>query len=117
MKVAIVILAGTETHEGLGRLVNALETAKEMKEAGDELRVVFDGAGTEGLATLSDPAHRRHGLYLAVREHVSGACSFCANAFHVREKLEQAQVTLLSEYDDHPSIRRLLADGYQVLTF
>jgi hypothetical protein len=61
MKVAIVILAGTETHEGLGRLVNALETAKEMKEAGDELRVVFDGAGTEGLATLSDPAHRRHG--------------------------------------------------------
>jgi hypothetical protein len=52
-----------------------------------------------------------------VREHVSGACNFCANAFHVRDKLVQAQVTLLSEYDDHPSIRRLLADGYQVLTF
>jgi hypothetical protein len=117
MKVAIIILAGTESHEGLGRLVNALETAKEMKEAGDDLRVVFDGAGTEGLATVSDPQHRRHALYLAVQDQISGACSFCANAFKVRDTLAQAQVPLLSEYDDHPSIRRLLADGYQVLTF
>jgi hypothetical protein len=117
MKLAIVILAGTETHEGLERLVNALETAKEMKETGDELRVVFDGAGTEGLATLSDPQHRAHGLYAAVADQVSGACSYCANAFHVRDKLEQAEVPLLSEYDNHPSIRRLLAEGYQVLTF
>jgi hypothetical protein len=98
-------------------LVNALEAAKEVKEAGDELRVVFDGAGTEGLATLSDPQHRAHWLYTAVADQVSGACSYCANAFHVRDKLEQAEVPLLSEYDNHPSIRRLLAEGYQVLTF
>jgi hypothetical protein len=115
--VAIVILAGTETHEGLGRLVNSLETAKEMKETGDDLRVVFDGAGTEGLATLSDPQHRAHGLYAAVADQISGACSYCANAFHVRDKLEQSEVPLLSEYDNHSSIRRLLAGGYQVLTF
>ncbi len=70
MKIAIVVLAGTENHEGLGRLVNAMETAREMKEAGDELRIVFDGAGTEGLATLSDPQHRRHNLYQELREHI-----------------------------------------------
>ena len=73
-----------------------LETAKEMKETGDELRVVFDGAGTEGLATLSDPQPRAHGLYAAVADQVSGACSYCANAFHMRDKLVQAEVPLLS---------------------
>lgn len=47
-KVAIVVLAGTETHEGLGRVVNALEAAKELKEGNDEVRIIFDGAGTRG---------------------------------------------------------------------
>jgi hypothetical protein len=117
LKLATVILAGTETHEGLGRLVNALEAAKELKEAGDDLRVVFDGAGTEGLATLSDPGHRAHALLAAVRDQVRGACPFCARAFHVEERLLEAGAPFLSEYDDHPSIRQLLVDGYQVLTF
>lgn len=117
MKVAILVLAGTESHEGLGRLVNALETAKELKEAGDDVIIIFDGAGTEGLAALSDPGHRRHELYRAVADRISGACSFCANAFHVRDRLIHAQIKLLSEYEDHPSIRRLLVEGYQVLTF
>jgi hypothetical protein len=31
-KVAIVILADTETHESLGRVVNALEAVKEFKD-------------------------------------------------------------------------------------
>ncbi len=52
MKVAIIVLAGTETHEGWGRLVNALEVAKEFKEGGDEVTLVFDGAGTQGLAEV-----------------------------------------------------------------
>ncbi|GAC1552501.1 MAG: hypothetical protein NVS2B7_28480 [Herpetosiphon sp.] len=117
MHVAIVVLAGTETHEGLARVVNALETAKELKQAGDTVTLVFDGAGTEGLATLSDPAHRAHPLLETVRDRVEGACSFCARAFKVREKLIAADFPLLSEFDSHPSLRRLLQEGYQILTF
>jgi hypothetical protein len=33
-KVAILILADTESNEGLGRVVNALSVAKEFKEEG-----------------------------------------------------------------------------------
>jgi hypothetical protein len=117
MKVAIIVLAGMETHEGLGRVVNALESAKEFKEAGDDVTLVFDGAGTEGLAAVSAEEHKSHRLYLAVREQVRGACSFCARAFGVRAKLEAAGIPLLSEFDDHPSLRRLIQDGYQLLTF
>jgi hypothetical protein len=117
MKVAVVVLAGTETHEGLGRLVNALEVAKELKEAGDTVTIVFDGAGAEGAAALSAPEHKAHGLLLAVREHIQGACSYCANAFGVRTKLEKADIPLLSEYEDHPSVRTLMQQDYQILTF
>lgn len=38
MKAAFVVLADKETHEGLGRVVNAMVGVQEMKEAGDEWR-------------------------------------------------------------------------------
>ncbi len=47
-KALVVILVGSEGHENVGRLVNGLETAKEFAEHdGDEVELVFDGAGTE----------------------------------------------------------------------
>lgn len=69
---AIVILAGTEGHENAGRLVNGLEAAKEFAEAdGDNVELIFDGAGTQWIPELEDEAHDYHDLYAAVREEVS----------------------------------------------
>lgn len=46
---AIVILAGTESHADVGRLINGLEAAKEFAETeGDDVELIFDGAGTQG---------------------------------------------------------------------
>lgn len=116
-KVVVLVLAGTETHEGLGRLVNALMLAQELKGAKDEVRLVFNGAGTEGLATLADPNHKAHALLLAVRDRILGACAYCARAFGVKEALETAGFPFLSEYRDHPSLRNLLEEGYTLVTF
>jgi hypothetical protein len=80
-KAAIVVLADTETSGELGRVVNALTTAKELKQEGDEVAVVFDGAGTRWVPALFDPEHRYHQLLEAVRDRISGACAYCANAF------------------------------------
>lgn len=45
---AVVILAGTESHTDLGRLVTGLETAKEFAETeGDEAELIFGGAGIQ----------------------------------------------------------------------
>jgi hypothetical protein len=117
IKVAIVILADTETHEGLGRVVNALEAAKELKETGDDVRVVFDGAGTRWVPALAGADHKLHGLYKAVGDKVVGVCAFCAGAFGAKAGVEATGVPFLSEYDGHPSFRKLLAGGYQILTF
>jgi len=116
-KVGIVVLADTETHGDLGRVVNALIATKEFKEAGDEVELIFDGAGTKWPGVLSDPLHKYHRLFEEVLDVVSGACGYCARAFGAEEHVHEAKVALLEEYDDHPSIRRLIASGHQVITF
>ena len=117
LKVAIVVLADTETHGDLGRVVNALESAKEFKEAGDQIRLIFDGAGTKWIPELANPAHRRHKMFMDLQESVTGACAFCARAFHVEEQVQAAGFQLLDEHDGHPSLRALMVDGFQVITF
>lgn len=116
-KAAIILLADTETHADLGRAANALATAQEFKQAGDELTVIFDGAGTRWVPALVKSDHRLHGRFEAIKESIGGACSYCAGAFGVRDDIASSEVSLLDEHEGHPSIRSLVADGYQVLTF
>lgn len=117
MKVAVVVLADTETHEDLGRAVNALVAVRDFMDGGDDVRLIFDGGGTRWPGRLSDPDHGAHGLYESVKDRIHGACDYCAEAFDATEAVQQAGVALLDEYKRHPSFRALMADGYQVLTF
>jgi hypothetical protein len=115
-KAAIVVLADTETGGDLGRVVNALTTAKEFKETGDEVTLVFDGAGTKWIPELSN-GHKYSDLFRQVRDRVAGACEYCSNAYGVREEIESSGVELLGEYEHHPSLHSYASDGYQVITF
>lgn len=117
MRAAVVVLADTETAEDLGRVVNAMEAVKEFKEAGDDVRLIFDGAGTKWIGQLAHKDHKYASLFAAVKDKVSGACEYCAHAFGVHEHVQQADVPLIGEFEKHPSFRRLLSEGYQVLTF
>ncbi len=116
-KVAIVVLADTETLGELGRIVNALEAVKEFKDAGDDVRLIFDGAGTKWIGALAGTDHHYADLFAAVKDTVSGACAYCADAFQVSEAVRESGVGFLGEYDDHPSFRKLVSEGYQVITF
>lgn len=116
-KAAIVILAGSESHENLGRMFNALETAREFEETeGDEVKVVFDGAGTEWIPELADPEGDYHALYETIEDDLV-VCEYCAGAFEVEEEVEDAGVPTANEHDGHPSIRGLVEEGYEVITF
>src|SRR5207244_1422266 len=66
-KIAVILLADTDRPEGMGRMANALTTAQEAKEAGDEVRVILDGAGTRWAGELASEAHKYHRLFAAVR--------------------------------------------------
>lgn len=115
-KVAVVVFADSETHADMGRIANAIEIVKECAEAGDEARLLFDGAGVTWPGKLADSEHPLHSAFEAVRNNILGACSFCSKAFHSVEGVEKAGITFLDDYEGHPSIHSLIKDGYQIIT-
>jgi hypothetical protein len=118
-KVAVVILADlNENHTEMARVTNALQIAQEFIEAeGDEALIVFDGGGVASLAAMLDPDHDFHGVYNKLKPYIQGACLYCAKAFDVYDTLNEADVPMLDDYKQHPSIRGLVETGYQVMTF
>lgn len=115
-KAAFVVLAAGDTHESLGRVVNALMGALEYVEKGESVQVIFDGAGTEAAAALSQSDHKYNKLFEKVRAVVS-VCSYCAEAYEVTDKIKDAKLPLVDEFKGHPSFRNLIEAGTQVIAF
>jgi hypothetical protein len=116
-KATIVVLADTESAGELGRVVNALTTAKEFKESDDEVAIVFDGAGTKWVPALADANHEYSELFAEVRDRVAGACEYCSKAYGVLDEVRADGIELLGEYEHHPSLHGYASRGYQVITF
>lgn len=72
-KILIVILAGKETHEGMGRFTNALVMAKELHEAGHTVKIIFDGAGTEWLPEIVKKESHFYKFYEQLQDLIVGA--------------------------------------------
>lgn len=124
MKTAIVVMSDPKsgTEEALGRVFNALAVAQEAMQAGDQVEVVFNGAGTRWPAELTKPTHPANGLYNAVREVVKGASCGCAAVFGATKDVEACGVPLLTDKalpgtPGLSNIRAYLAGGWQTLVF
>jgi len=117
MKVAIIVLADTKTEENLARVVNAMMAVKEFQEADDEVKLIFDGSGTRWIKELSNDEHQYHALFEKIKHNVTGACGYCAKAFKVNDDINAHHFHLIDEYEGHPSFRRLLKEGFEVLIF
>jgi hypothetical protein len=116
-KATIVVLSEMNDHGDTARVVTALKTVKDFRRAGDEVELIFDGGGVTAAVMLADPTNRLHHLYSEVEDRVSGVCRYCANAFHVSEQAEKEKLPMLAEFDQHPSLRKRVQDGYEVITF
>lgn len=67
MKNAIIVMSDPKTgsEEALGRVFNALAAAYDYKQAGDEVTLIFQGAGTRWageLVKIDHPAHEHSTL-------------------------------------------------------
>lgn len=120
-KVAIVLQAGPGTHESHARMFHSMAYSKELKERGHEVRLIFDGAGTEWLAKWGEPQDdddRRMGAFfnaLKGMELAYAVCDFCAGAFGVHQQLRAQAEPLTAEYMSHPSFASLFEDGFEVV--
>jgi hypothetical protein len=57
----------------------------EAAEADDDVELIFDGAGVSWIPELADPDHKLHKMFESVKDHIAGACEFCAGAFEVKD--------------------------------
>ncbi len=114
-KVALVIYSKLEG-AGNSAIYRSLMFAQELKLAGDDVTIVFDGAGSQAAAELAQPGHKLHTLFQDVRDRVRGVCRFCAEHYGVLEAVEVAGLTLLGEDRGHASLRALLEEGFQIIT-
>lgn len=117
LKVAIFVHATMETREGKMRVVNALQATKELKDAGDIVDLIFDGAGTRTAIEIADPEHQLYSQFKEVEDVVTGICRFCIGGFDMVAQAENAGFTLLDNYNNHPSVRNFLINGYHIINF
>ena len=110
------------TEESLGRLLNGLAMAHESRSAGDEVEVVFKGAGTRWPGELSKLSHPAHERFQSIRESIKGASLGCAMKYGARDDVEASGVALLSDtpLPGTPGIaglRSYYADHWNVVVF
>lgn len=124
MKTAIIIYTDplSGSNEALTRMLNALGVADECRREGDQLEIAFAGTGTRWPAELSKLSHPANSMYNSLREFVVGASRACAVRNKATEGLDAIGVGLISDnqVEGTPgllSIRRYLAEGWNVLQF
>ena len=124
MKAAIVVLSDpkSNTEEALGRVFNALASAYDFQQDGQEVRVLFQGTGTRWIGELTKIDHPAHDLYEAVKDTIAGVSCGCADVFGATEDVVKSGFEFIKDNavpktTGLPSLRQLTEDGYTVLTF
>ena len=114
-RIAVVVYEDAD--RDLARAYRGLLTATEFLDAGEDVTVVYDGSGVDTLAAASVAGHALNPLVEKLRSRTRGACGFCARAHGVEAEITAAGWSLLAEYKGHASIRDLMVEGYQLLSF
>lgn len=124
MKTAILVYSDPKngSEEALGRLFNALAATYDFKKNGDDVTLMFQGAGTRWIGQLGKPDHPAHDLYEAVRDKVAGVSCGCADVFGASEDAEKEGYALIKDNavpgtSGVTSLRKLISDGYTVVNF
>lgn len=124
MKAAIIILSDPKSgsDEALGRFFNALASAYEHKENGDEVTILFQGAGTRWAGEMNNEDHPVYALYKAVEDKVAGVSCGCADVFGASEEAVKSGFDLIKDNSvpgtsGLPSLRNLRNDGFEIMIF
>lgn len=123
-KAAIVVFSDPSqgSEEALGRLFNALFLTFELKEKGQDVELLFQGAATRWPSEIVKPAHPAHELYLAIADKIAGICGGCADVFGATEGAATTGMVLVRDKaipgtSGIADLSRYLDEGYQLITF
>ncbi len=115
-RIAIIIYSKLEG-SGKSAVYRAMMFAEELIRAGDDVSIVFDGAGSTALAAMIKPEHDLHRVWTKASSALCGVCSYCAKSYGVHDELVAAGMPMLVDDRGHASLRALVAEGRQIITF
>jgi hypothetical protein len=115
-KIALVIYSKLEG-SGRSAVYRSMMFADELTKAGDDVVIIFDGAGSHALAEMIKPESDLNGVWTKAAAALRGVCSYCAKAYGVKDALEAAGIPMLTDDHGHASLRAMLNDGRQIITF
>lgn len=123
-KTAIVLFSDPKggSEEALGRLFNALFLTHDLKERGQEVALIFQGAGTRWAAEVAKADHPAGPLFRAVQDKVAGVCGGCASVFGAAEEAKATGLSIVGDLQIPGvgaviSLGDYLAKGYSLVTF
>lgn len=123
-KTAIVIFSDPKNggEEALGRMFNGFAAAYDIKQAGGDVAIYFQGTGTRWIGHITREDHPVNGIYKLMKENIVGVSCGCADFFGGAEDATANGLALVSENllpgtSGLPSVNKLLASGTTILTF
>ena len=125
LKAAVIVLSDPKSgsqEEALGRVFNALAAAYDFKQRGDDVSVLFQGAGTRWIGELSKKDHPAHALFKEVEDTIAGVSCGCADVFGGSEDAKASGFDLITDNPvpgttGLPSLAALASEGRNILTF
>jgi hypothetical protein len=120
MKTAIVVFSDPKTgsDEALGRVFNAMATAFDYKNAGKEVSIYFQGAGTRWPEELLKSDHPAHKLFKEVEDRVVGVSCGCADVFDAKPSgFDLITDNKIPGTTGLTSLLSIQEEGYNILSF
>ncbi len=96
-------------------LLNAID----LHENNYDVKIIIEGTATKQIKELADPAKPFANLYQKIKkiELIDCVCKACAAKTGALDAALEQDLTLCDEMSGHPSIRRYIEKGYEVITF
>jgi hypothetical protein len=123
-KHAIVVMCepGEDHPGGQGRMLHALNLAKDLRANGEEVTLWFHGIGVTWLTAFDKQQDKFTQVYRPlfdeVRDLIGGTCEFCTvKRFGAAPSAAKLGIPVLRSGGDHHTLAALIAQGHQVVTF
>lgn len=98
--------------------VHVLLNGMDMRERGNDVAIILEGAATKAAAELSVEGADFHDLYVQVKDSglIDCVCRACAFKMGVLANIEAQGLPLGTDLKGHPSMARYIEEGYEIIT-
>lgn len=99
--------------------VHVLLNALDLAEHGHDVKVIIEGTATKQIQELTDETNPFSNLYQNVKEQglIDCVCKACAAKTDSLDAAMEQQLILCDDMSGHPSIRRYMEAGYEIIAF